>query len=393
MAAASRGKGFVVALWSVALFVIAGAWRPSFGEVVTPANDDDVIEVLPAVTGDRAEERRLRQRLAADPNDAATAVAVARRYLDQARLQGDPRYAGRALAALRAWQDPADAPDDVLLTLATLQQHLHDFDSSAVNLNRLVQRRPGLAQGWLTLATVRRVQGRYADSDRACEGLAAAGAALYASACQAENDSLRGRHDRARTALTALLTAPRLPSEARGWLLTTLAESEARAGLPDRAESAYRQALQAQPDAYSTLSYADFLLDRGRHRDALAQLQGQQRTDAVLLRLAIAGTQAGAAQARRDVGEMKDRLQLTGLRPEARTTHAREHAMFALWIEKAPAKALEFARENVKHQREPLDVLLLARAASASRDATALREADALRRTMGLHDKRLDALL
>jgi hypothetical protein len=125
----------------------------------------------------------------------------------------------------------------------------------------------------------------------------------------------------------------------------------------------------------------------------VSRLEGQKRSDAVLLRLAIAGLQAGTTHAQRDVGELRDRMASAGQRPQALTTHAREQAMFALWVDKAPRKALVLARENVKHQREPLDVLLLAQAAAANSDASALSEADALRKSMGLHDKRLDALL
>lgn len=377
-------------LLSLITMLVCGVSRAT---VVTPSGDDEVIEVLPAPSGNRVEERQLRQRLAADPQDAPSAVALARRYLAQAHAQGDPRFAGRAFAALQAWPDPASAPDEVLMALATLQQYLHDFDTSVASLERLVKRRPQHAQAWLTLATVRRVQGRYADSDRACEGLLATGASLYARACQAENDSLRGEYERTRASIAALLATPRLPAETRNWLLTTLAESEARAGLAKQAEIAYRQALEAQPDAYTTMSYADFLLERQRPGDALAQLRGQPRTDAVLLRLAIAGEQSGSPHALSDAAEMKDRMAMANLRPEARTTHARELAMFALWIDKTPSKALNLARENVKHQREPLDLLVLAQAAAASRNPTALREADVLRKSMDLHDKRLDALL
>jgi hypothetical protein len=341
----------------------------------------------------------MRRAVAAHPADAGAALALAQRYLEAARAQGDPRYAGLAFAALAAWPVPATAPDAVLLMLATLQQFVHDFDTAAGNLERLVQRSPGDAQAWITLATVRRVQGRYADSDRACAGLAGAQAAqpgqvgLYARACQAENDSLRGEFQASRDAITELLRSARLPAAARNWLLTTLAEGEARAGLPDRADAAYREALAAQADAYTALSYADFLLDSLQPAAALTRLQDQPRTDAVLLRLAFAGVQADAPQARRDVAELRERMALAWQRPEARSTHAREGAMFALWIDKSPRQALALARANVKHQREPLDLLLFARAAAASQDSAALREVAALRLTMGLHDRRLDALL
>jgi tetratricopeptide (TPR) repeat protein len=389
-------SAFALAALLLAAALAAAVPRRAEATVLVPTRDDEVVEILPAVSGDRAELRRLRQQQAADPRAVEGAVALARRYLEEARRQGDPRYAGLAFAALAAWPAPASAPDEVLLLQATLQQFVHDFETAATHLERLVQRSPGNAQAWLTLATVRRVQGRYADSDRACAGLLAVRAgpsAIYGRACQAENDSLRGEFQQARDSVTGLLGGARLAGPTRNWLLTTLAESEARAGRPVQAEAAYEEAQAAQPDGYTALSYADFLLEGNRPAAALAQLQGQPRTDAVLLRLAIAGTQLDSAQARRDVAELRQRMALANLRPEARTTHAREGAMFALWIDRSPRRALALAREDVKHQREPLDILVLAHAAAASQDAAALREAASLVQDLGLRDQRVDALL
>ena len=381
-------------LAAILLFVLAAlAGVGAQASVVNPLSDDEVIEVLPAVSGSRAEIRNLRRTLAADPRDARSAVKLAQLYLNQARTQGDPRFVGQALALLGAWPQSDTAPDEVLLMLATLQQFLHDFDTSASNLERLVKRNPRHAQAWLTLATVRRVQGRYADSERACKGVAAAGAAAYAGACQAENASLRGDFVGARAALTRLLADTRLQAPSiRNWLLTTLAESEARAGRNTQAEAAYRQALQATADGYTSLSFADFLMTQNRFADASRQLQNQSRTDAVLLRLAIAGVNTHSKEAAADVNELRERMALAMLRPEARTTHAREYAMFALWIDNQPREALELAKENVRHQREPLDVLLLAQAAAASQDAAARRDAVSLASEIGLRDVRLDAL-
>ena len=381
-------------LAAILLFVLAAlAGVGAQASVVNPLSDDEVIEVLPAVSGSRAEIRNLRRTLAADPRDARSAVKLAQLYLNQARTQGDPRFVGQALALLGAWPQSDTAPDEVLLMLATLQQFLHDFDTSASNLERLVKRNPRHAQAWLTLATVRRVQGRYADSERACKGVAAAGAAAYAGACLAENTSLRGDFVGARAALTRLLADTRLQAPSiRNWLLTTLAESEARAGRNTQAEAAYRQALQATADGYTSLSFADFLMTQNRFADASRQLQNQPRTDAVLLRLAIADVKTRSKAAAADVDELRERMALAMLRPEARTTHAREYAMFALWIDNQPREALELAKENVRHQREPLDVLLLAQTAAASQDAAARRDAVSLASEMGLRDVRLDAL-
>ena len=376
-------------LLAVALLQAAAA----HAEPIAPKNDNELVETLPAVSGNRAEERRLRRELTAQPRNSAVASAIARHYLDQAREQGDPRFAGQALAALQAWPEPASAPQEVLLMQATVQQYLHEFDPAARKLELLLKREPRDAQAWLTLATVRRVQGHYAESDAACAALGRLGAALYAGACQAENDGLRGNFDGARATLKTLIATPRLAPETRSWLLTTLAELEARGGQASDAEAAYRTALDAEPDSYTAMSYADFLIGLGRDADALTQLKGQRRTDAVLLRLAIAGTRAKSPEGVRDAREMRERIALANLRPDAKVFHAREQAMFALWVDQQPQRALALARVNVQQQREPLDLLVLTQAARASGQAAALRDAERALKELGLRDQRIAALL
>jgi len=360
---------------------------------VVPRDDTEVVEVLPAATASRAEERRWRREWTAHRGDTRIATAAARRLLGRAREEGDPRFAGRALAALGPWPDPDRAPNDVLLMQATIEQYLHDFDAAAAKLELLARRAPNDAQAWLTLATVRRVQGRYAESDAACLALGNIADRVYATACLAENDGLRGRVDAARTGLARLIAAPGLAVETAGWLLTTLAELEARAGNPASAEAAYRAALSQHDDGYTRISFADFLLERGRPADVLTELRDQPRSDAVLLRLAIAGTRAGSRNGARDASEMRERIALANERPDARVLHAREQAMFALRVEADPQRALALAQANVRQQREPVDLLVLVQSARAAGDAEALREADRLRREIGLVDRRFEASL
>ena len=362
---------------------------------LTPTRDDEVIEVLPASAGNRGDDRQLRKRLAERPDDVALATAVARRYLEQARESGDPRFAGLALAALRAWPDANLAPDEVLLLRATLEQYLHEFDTAVTHL-RLLLARPGgerQSQAWLTLATVLRVQGRYADSDAACRAVERAGAALYASACLAENAALRGETASARKTFETMLADRALPAGTRGWLTTSLAELEERDGRAAAADAAYRSVLKLGPDTYAAIAYADFLIAQHRPAEALAVLKDEARTDTVVLRLAIAGSLARAPGAARDVTEMRARIALANERPEARVFHGREQAMFALVVERDAARALELARGDVARQREPLDLLVFAEAARASGQKDAIEEARRLKTSLGLHDRRIDALL
>jgi hypothetical protein len=362
---------------------------------ITPTRDDEVIEVLPASAGNRGEDRQLRKQLAARPNDPKLATSVARRYLEQARESGDPRFAGLALAALRAWPDANAAPDDILLLRATLEQYLHEFDAAVAHL-RLLLARPGSerqSQAWLTLATVLRVQGRYADSDAACREVGRAGAEVYMTACLAENAALRGETAAARRSFEAMLAGRALPASTRGWLTTSLAELEERDGRVAAADSAYRSVLTLGPDTYAAIAYADFLIAQRRPAEALTVLKNQARTDTVVLRLAIAGTLARAASAGRDVAEMRERIALANERPEASVFHGREQAMFALVVERDAERALVLARGDVARQREPLDLLVFAEAARASGRREAIDEARRLKASIGLHDRRIDALL
>lgn len=373
--------------------------QPVQAEPIVPRHDAQVIETLTGLSGERAEERKLRRALAQRPGDAALATRLAARYLERARADADPRYAGPAFAALQPWADAAQAPSDVLLLQATLEQHVHRFDSAAAKLEWLVEREPRISQAWLTLATIRRVQARYADSDRACRQVLALGQALHGSACLAENDGLRGRTAAARATFEQLLAAPRLDADTRSWLATSLAELEERDGRVEAAQAAWARALSARSAPYSVLAYADFLIFHSRHQQALALLAEQPRNDAVLLRLTLAGALSGASGALEAAGEMRERFAAANLRLQAQaqtqsqSLHGREQAMFALWVDKKPQRAFELARANLREQAEPIDVLVLAQAARAWGDAAALREAQRLRRSVGLHDRRVDALL
>ncbi|RSZ47381.1 MULTISPECIES: tetratricopeptide repeat protein [unclassified Variovorax] len=363
-----------------------------------PTSDDEVVETLPVVAGWSGEQRRLRRELAQRPDDEATAIAAASTYLELAREQGDARYAGYAMGALQAWEAAplAQTPPAVLVMRATVSQFLHDFDGAEAALRAALARRPDDAQAWITLATILRVRGRYSESDAACRSLGRAGPSFYAVACLAENAGLRGNHTDARQSLQALLADPALRDAAkagtRQWLLTSVAEIEELAGRQAEADAAYRKAVAAQRSGYLLLAYSDYLQRVGRHAEIPKLLAGEARSDAVLLRLAIAGVAARDRSARAEADELRRRFEAAALRPGTTALHAREEAMFALDVQNDPKRALELARLNVRLQREPVDLLVFARAASAANDAAARGEVKALMQQIGLKDARVDAM-
>jgi len=374
-----------------------------------PHNDADIVETLPVVAGWSREQRQLRRALVQRPHDEGVAIRAARSYLDLARTQGDARYAGYAMGALQAWESvkPADVPTAILVMRATVAQFLHDFDGAEATLKLALEKQPANPQAWITLATVLRVRGRYTESDAACNRLSQVGPPLYGTACLAENAGLRGDHAVARNAFQNLLADPALQgqrqAETRQWLWTSVAEVEELAGRPAAAETAYQQALQAERSGYLLLVYSDFLIAQKRSSDVSALLAHEARSDAVLLRLAIAakqlqGQKSSFSAVQRtssadDGQELQARFTAASLRPGSTQLHAREEGLFALDVQNDPAKALVLARANVVLQREPIDLLLFARAAVAAKDTTARQEVKAMMAKIGLRDARVDSIL
>ncbi|MFN6996644.1 MAG: tetratricopeptide repeat protein, partial [Aquincola tertiaricarbonis] len=199
--------------------------------------------------------------------------------------------------------------------------------------------------------------------------------------------ALRGDATAARQQLLGLLPQTR-DAGTRGWLLTTLGELEQRAGRPQPAEQALRAALQADPqDRYAALALADLLIDAARPQEALRLLDGQPRSNPVLLRRVAAG--GGPA----DAAELRQRYEQAAQRPGGQDGHLRELALYAWWVQRDLPAAVRHAQANLATQREPFDLLLLARVATAAQDAAALQQARQTTQAMGLHDQRLQALL
>nr|WP_186329590.1 hypothetical protein [Variovorax boronicumulans] len=365
----------VVAL-AASLLGLAHAATP-----LQPSSDQEVVERLPAVT-------RVRPAQGSTATDPVQAERLARAAIATARETGDARYWGRAQAALAPWWNRPDAPAALAVLQATVQQGRHVFADAREVLQAVLARDPGQAQGWLDLASLERLEGRYPQALHACEAVARAGAAFYAQACQLETLSLQGRHDDARTGLQRLLNQATEPAQ-RSWLASLLAEQEERAGRDTAALAAYRLSLQSSPDLYTRIALADLLLRTGQPAEVLDVLRAQPDTDAVLLRQALALRQRGdpAWMALRD--SLRTRADELARRGDAADLHARELALAALWLHDEPAAALALARRNLALQREPIDWWLALQSAQRAGDDAALRGLRQELQASGLVDRRL----
>ena len=361
---------------------------------IQPQRDDEVIEVLPLITRARpalttaatqstlsAKEKQVRP----DPNVAAVA---ARNDISQARQTGDTRYWGRAQAVLSPWWDVPDAPADIAVLQATVQQGRHEFAAARKVLSAALARTPGYAQGWLNLAALERLGGNYAQALAACAKVAQAGQALYAQACQLEAESLQGDHEAATQGLQKLAAQARDDAQ-RAWLSSLLAEALERSGRDALAAQAYQRSLALEPDLYTAIAYSDLSLRTGRFKDALASLSTLPETDAVLLRRAAAWRKLDDARWRSTLTTLIERTSELKRRGDDPALHGRELALIALWLQDNPSAALTYARQNLALQREPVDWWVALQSARQAKDDAALLELTQALRQTGLRDKRL----
>lgn len=338
-----------------------------------PANDAQVLETLPGKRSDPAAEelRRLRAALAAAPASAKAAEHLARRYFDLAMEEGDPRYVGYAQAVLRRWPEAAATPPDLLVLHGKLRQYRHDFAQAMADFDLALQADPAHfgARAWRHAILM--VQADYGAARRECGLLAPHATELQAAACLAYVDATTGNARTAYARLGAALArdAGNDPAH-RLWIETRLAEMAWRYGDLPAAERHFRAGLGLGiNDNFLLAAYADFLLEQGRAREAMALLGAWARADTLLLRLAIAARQLKLPEGEKHARTLGERFADAARRGEK--LHLQEEARYLLELKGDARAALAAAAENFRSQREPRDALVLMEAALAARDAGA----------------------
>ena len=385
-------RSFIRCLFVSALLVAAaganGAPLPSS----TPQPDAIVAtQLLP-----RAQKDALRRLTAVAPEtDPAQRLAAARRMIELGRINGDPRTLGYAESILAPWPaDSADVPVDAIVLHATIAQSRHAFSRARSLLDRAIERskpgEPAFAQALLTRAAIAQATGDLAAVRSDCQRLFSL-AREIAAICAASVDAVAGRLD---TAIPVLRVASeRTADSVRAWALGALAQAYEQRGERGAAENAYDAALNASDDLTTRLAYADFLLARGSAATAARLLQDAPPTDGVVLRQWRSARLLGHSEAAALEARLATRLEDARRRGDGSDLlHARDWAQFEL-ERGAVAEALRLAQANWRDQREPADLLVLARAASAARDSDARAGVIAWMKRTGLQDVRVDAVL
>jgi tetratricopeptide (TPR) repeat protein len=378
------------------------AWLPATGLLLVllccggaqaaphiPADGRQVVERLPSRNDPvQRELGRMRAELGARPGDVRLAGALARRYIEQARMDGDPRYLGYAQAALAPWWKQGEPPAEVLVLRATLRQSTHQFPAALADLDLAVRHDSDNVQAWLTRATVQMVTGDFAGARASCMRLYSRAPALVVQTCLSSVGSVNGQAVASyRQLLDARSRHPLDDASVRIWVATLLAEMAERMGDSAGAEAHFREALAiGEPDSYLLGAWSDFLLDHGRAPEVVKLLQDKTRVDALLLRHALALRATGSPQAQQQLEALRARFDAAVLRGD--TVHQREQARFELALRQDPAAAVRLAKANWQVQKEPADLRILLDCALASGDAEAARMVRDWLRSSRIEDRR-----
>jgi Tfp pilus assembly protein PilF len=347
----------------------------------TPTNVSDVVERLPLSATDPSARRlqSLRKQLEAKPDDVALRIEIARRYFDLSMAQGDPRYVGYASAALAPLDKAAPASNASYWQIkGMLQQYSHNFDGALASLDKASLADPTSPDAMAWRAAIQMVQANYAKAQAECDALKPLTTPLFATGCSqyvlAHSGGSAGLQSAFDTLNAAVKAEPTAAPDLMLWELTRLAEMAIRLKRFDDADAYFKQALKlGVTDQFLLGAYADFLLQQKKPEAVMTLLADWERSDILLLRLALAGKAVNYKKAADWASALRDRFVEAAKRGDR--LHEQEAARFELDIENNPKKALALAANNYKLQKEARDAEVLLRTALAAKDAAAAQPA------------------
>jgi tetratricopeptide (TPR) repeat protein len=336
----------------------------------TPASDADVVERLPNSDPSVRRVDSMRQQLAARPGDVTLRIDIARRYFDLAMAQGDPRYVGYASAAIAPLAQSAAGNASYWLVRGLIQQYSHDFVGALQSLAKARELDPQNTEATAWRSAIHMVKADYDAALSECTRLVPLANPLHAQGCTAYVQASTGQLAPAYQALGKSFADADVPPELALWVRTRLAEMAVRLQRWPEAEAHFKEALQlGVTDQFLLGAYADFLLLQKLPAEVITLLASWERSDILLLRLAMAGRAANDSRAAGWATQLRERFAAAAQRGDR--LHEQEAARFELDFEGNARKALDLATRNYQDQKEPRDAEILMRAALAAKQPRA----------------------
>jgi tetratricopeptide (TPR) repeat protein len=357
-----------------------------------PSDDATILVTVPhAAVSAQAAIRKSQIALAANPQDLALALEVARVAIRDGRASADPRRYGQAQAALAPWWSIPDAPMNVRVLRAIIRQSLHDFAGAEADLDAILRLDPRNGQARLTRAFVRQTVGSLADARDDCRRLPASVGRTAFAVCLLRMEALTGAAGTALERLDQVIRIdPRSEPAVRRWAQAVGADMATMLGKIEAADLHFSEATANGGDIPTLVAFADHLLDTDRPAEVLTLLAGRSEADIVYLRLAIAGKRVDDARAPHWAALLAD--QFAAAKAGGVQLHLREEARFELEVRGDAATALPLALANWKIQKEPSDARLVLQAALAANDPAAAADVLAFIAKTGLADTRIKPL-
>jgi hypothetical protein len=224
-------------------------------------------------------------------------------------------------------------------------------------------------------AAVNMVQARYREALSECTQLVPLAIPLHAQGCTAYVLASTGQLAPAYESFAkGLAAAGDIAPELALWAQTRLAEMAIRLQRFGEAEAHFKEALrQGVTDQFLLGAYADFLLLQKRPAELVGLLADWERSDILLLRLALAARALNDPRAAGWANQLRDRFAAAAQRGDR--LHEQEAARFELDVESKPDRALALAVRNYQAQKEPRDAEILMRAALAANQPKAAQPA------------------
>ncbi|GAB5452556.1 MAG: hypothetical protein Hals2KO_28840 [Halioglobus sp.] len=295
----------------------------------------------------------------AAPTTAATSNAGGSsidELLQRYSVQGDDALLERAEQRLASARDRVGA--HALLQQAWLAQAQHDFDRASALTAQLLRLQPGNGQAWLLEAALAAVMADRERGRAACGRVTLTVSPVAGITCFASLTRTRDEQLRAYERLQALPT-DKLGDNLLAWHWSVHAQLAQALGLYTAAERYWRLSIDRFPALQARAALVDLLIQTQRPAQALELLGSDETTPALAVRRLIVLQQLDKDVATR-VASTDEQFQQWLAAGDFR--HAREMAMF--YLDVVPRSRLAFlaASENVKIQREPEDLAILARA-------------------------------
>ncbi len=355
--------------------VIAKAYIPESSE-----------QVLYAVTNNKDSARIIqlkkllkkdRRKLTASPKNLKTVVNVATHLVTLAQETQQTKYYDYALTLINKYRSRKDLTTDFLVLSAHINQYDHNFDVAINDLHKVLSTQKDHVQANFTLSAILTLRGNYSASNKHCKKLASASRLILSAVCSANNIAMTGQLKRAYSITSSLYRLDHKNSDSvKQWMLLSLTDMAVRLGYNDQATKYFKDGLRKYPDNVPLqVAYTDFLIETDKSPTVVKLLDRKNLDTLLLLRLVraqqIANPSATLTQSKLVDSIFESKFRKTDYTESSK--HAREFAYYHLYIKKNPKLALHYALHNWRQQKEPIDYLLLARAAGEANNRRALK--------------------